>query len=225
MAAIFNNQAEQPLAELLFLKTRAAQPANFHLSLQYFPVLLRIRGANHTHRMFDTHIIRRASSFDSESAAAPSLGWTCLDEGRVGRQCCNAIATFACPVGEWRTRKVFGFRAFREGNGLFGALHMIPPSVFWIRCHSRFATKNKTRQRQCFYAIAWDGVLQPRRDRRQCFCAIVWELASWALHYTRFFRVFEILGVVGRREVAWLYARYIAIYNYAKLFLALHLSL
>ncbi|KAI1650127.1 uncharacterized protein F4817DRAFT_279668 [Daldinia loculata] len=58
-------------------------------------------------------------------------------------------------------------------------IHMIPHLCFGYAVIRE--PQPKTRQRQCFYAIAWDGVLQPRRDRRQCFCAIVWELVSWAL--------------------------------------------
>ncbi|KAK8073581.1 hypothetical protein PG994_004480 [Apiospora phragmitis] len=35
-----------------------------------------------------------------------------------------------------------------------------------------FFTNGELDRRQCYYAIAWDGVLRPRRDRRQCCCAI-----------------------------------------------------
>ncbi|KAI1662754.1 hypothetical protein F4813DRAFT_9520 [Daldinia decipiens] len=114
-----------------------------------------------------------------ESAVAPSLGLADLDERRARRQCWNAIA-FCPSCGKWRTRR-FIFDAFLTIFFLFWVwrIHMIPHLCFGYAVIRE--PQPKTRQRQCFYAIAWDGVLQPRRDRRQCFCAIVWELVSWAL--------------------------------------------
>ncbi|KAI0387161.1 hypothetical protein F5Y04DRAFT_78060 [Hypomontagnella monticulosa] len=80
----------------------------------------------------------------------------------------------------WESGVCGHFAFSRFGKFWLWRLHMIPHLCFGyavIRDPPQF----KTRRRQCSYAIAWDGVLQPRRDRRQCFCAIVWELVSWAL--------------------------------------------
>lgn len=68
-------------------KTRAVQPAIlFTVHFDTTLILQRIRRTNHAHWMFDTHIIRGLSGFDSESAVAPSLGLAYLDEGQAGRQ-------------------------------------------------------------------------------------------------------------------------------------------
>ncbi|KAI1105076.1 hypothetical protein F4804DRAFT_152560 [Jackrogersella minutella] len=93
-------------------------------------------------------------------------------------------------VGKWRTR-IFLFSSFLRGFQVW-RLHMIPHLCFG---YVVIRSSPKTRQRQCCNAIAWDCVLQPRRDRRQCFCAIVWELVSWALltHVSSSF--FGALGV------------------------------
>ncbi|KAK8024305.1 hypothetical protein PG993_012371 [Apiospora rasikravindrae] len=100
---------------------------------------------------------------DSDSATTPSLGTAFWDLSGRGQGENARTLSHTCPVlmGGY-TRYIIRKRGVGLGLGEFECAVI----------RGCFFMNGKLDRRQCFYAIAWDGVLRPRRDRRQCCCAI-----------------------------------------------------
>ncbi|KAI1371969.1 hypothetical protein F4677DRAFT_275774 [Hypoxylon crocopeplum] len=131
----------------------------------------------------------------------------------------EALSPFACLVGKWRTRRFLVFMLSLEVL-VFGTLQYDTPSVFWIRCHSRFSTEDSPatvllRHRLGRRVAAETGpatmLLRYRLGTRLVGVA-----------YTRFFESFHILlcRTLGSSLAVRSLRRYIQIGG----ILALHLS-
>jgi hypothetical protein len=72
---------------------------------------------------------------------------------------------------------------------------MIPHLCLDTLSLERRVSSARTRQRKCYYAIAWDGVLQPSEADDNA-SALSFRFVSWARFHT-FFEFFEVDSIQG----------------------------